>query len=92
MFGWLKKTASNADEVLTQTKKDISDTADKVQQVLDESGKNVNIIINVVLVALGVSIVGNIINVGLAISRHRNTTKPSVVIHNLYLKSPNDQL
>ena len=90
MFNWLKKTASNADEVLTQTKKDISNTADKVQQVLDESGKNVNIIINVVLVALGVSIVGNIVNVGLAISRHRTMSNPNVIIHNLYLKSPKD--
>lgn len=90
MFDWLKKTASNADEVLTQTKKDISDTADKVQQVLDESGKNVNVIINVVLVALGVSIIGNIVNVGLAISRHKSATNPSVIVHNLYLKSPKD--
>jgi len=89
MFGWLKKTADKADGAIDQVKKDMSETATKVQEVLDESNKSVNVIINVVLVTLGVSVLGNIINIGLSIARHRQPTAPSrVVIHNLYLGVP----
>lgn len=89
MFGWLKKTADKADGAIDQVRKDMSETAGKVQEVLDESNKSVNVIINVVLVTLGVSILGNLINIGLSISRHKQTSAPSkIVIQNLYLGVP----
>lgn len=89
MFGWLKKTADKADVAIDQVKKDMSETAGKVQEVLDESNKSVNVIINVVLITLGVSILGNIINIGLSISKHKQTSVPSkIIIQNLYLGVP----
>lgn len=89
MFNWLKKTADKADTAIEQVSKDMSETAGKVQEVLDESNKSVNVIINVVLVTLGVSILGNIINIGLSISRHKQMNVPSkIVIQNLYLGVP----
>ena len=83
MFNWIKKTATKADETLDQTKKDIAETADKVQQVLDESGKSVNTVIKVVTIALIVSVVANIINIGSTILHGKS--KSTVVIENLYL-------
>lgn len=89
MFGWLKKTASKADEALDQAKEDMSNTAEKVQKVLDESSKSVNIIIDVVLATLAVSIVGNVMNIGFSIAKHKRENVPSkIIIQNLYLCAP----
>ena len=89
MFNWLKKTASKADEALDQAKEDMSNTAEKVQEVLDESSKSVNVIIDVVLVTLIVSTIGNILNIGFSVSKHKQaSTQPKIVIQNLNLVLP----
>ena len=33
LFSWLKRTSSKAEETLDQTKKDISETASKIQTI-----------------------------------------------------------
>ncbi len=88
MFNWLKKTASKADEALDQAKEDLSNTAEKVQKVLDDSSRSVNVIIDVVLVTLAVSIIGNIVNIGFSIAKHKHSdTSTKIIIQNLHLYS-----
>lgn len=84
LFNWLQKTSSKANEALDQTKKDISETAGKIQLALDESSNGVKKVVGIITIALGISILTNIITIGLNISNHRNN-KNAVVIHNLYL-------
>ena len=65
------------------------ETAEKVQKTLDESGKSVQMVITGTLVALGVSILCNIITIGMTvhatkIGRHQQP----IVIENLYLGGP----
>lgn len=84
LFNWLQKTSTKAEETLDQTKKDISETAGKIQKTLDESSKGVKTVVGIITIALGISILTNIITIGLNISNHRNN-KNSVIIHNLYL-------
>lgn len=85
-MSFLKKTVAKADEAIDQAKKDMSNTADKIQKALDESGKSVTVIINAVLITLGVSITANIVNIILDICRHRRSVNPSIIIQHLHLK------
>lgn len=86
LLGWLKRNAEKAEETLDQTKKDISETAGKIQKTLDESSKGVQTITEVIVIALGISILTNIITIGLNISNH-SKNKKAIVIHNLYVRS-----
>ena len=88
MFNWLKKTANKAEDAIDQAKKDMSNTAEKVQQVLDDSSKSVNTIINIVLITLGISVLGNIVNTAVSVCKYKRASTPSSVtikIENLYL-------
>lgn len=89
MFNWLKKTATKAENTLDQAQKDLSETSSKIQTVLDESGKSVQVIVDVLSIALIVSIVTNIITIGLNISSHKKA-KTSVIIQNLYIGKKNE--
>ena len=88
VFSWLKRTSGKAEETLDQTKKDISETATKIQTTLDESGKSVQTVVSVITIALVVSIATNIITIGSNISKHRRS-KETIIVHNLYLGVPN---
>lgn len=81
---WVKKTAGKADETLDQVKTDLNSTATKVQEVLNDSSKNVRTVINIVGIALLVSIFANIVTISLNINNHKRE-KEAIVIHNLYL-------
>ena len=87
LFGIFKDMASKAEDTVDQTKKDVSETAVKMQETLDTSSKGVQIIVEGILIALGVSIIGNIISIGLNISSHKRN-RQAITIHNLYLGGP----
>ncbi len=84
LFGKIKETAEKADETMEQAGKDLSDTSNKVQKVLDESGKSVQLIVKSVSIALLVSVAANIVNIILAIANRRNNNA-HIRIQNLYL-------
>ena len=85
MFERFKKTAEKADETMDQVKKDLSETSEKMQEVLDSSGKSVQNVVKIISVALVVSIITNIITIGINIAGHKKTKAPSIIIQNLYL-------
>lgn len=85
MFGWLKKTVKKADDALDQTKKELSDTSEKVQKVLDESSNSVKTAVKVLTIALGVSIITNVITIITTLSKHKSRKLPTITIQNLYL-------
>ena len=87
IFGWLKRASGKAEDTLDQTKKDTSETAGKIQQTLDESSKGVHTVVEVIIIALGVSIITNVITIGLNIANHK-TNKRGIVIEKLYLGAP----
>ena len=74
MFGWLKKTVKKADDTLDQTKK-----------VLDESSYSVKTAVKVLTIALGVSIITNVITIITTLSKHKARKLPMITIQNLYL-------
>lgn len=85
MFNWLKKTAKKTDDTLDQVKTDLSDTSEKMQKVLDESSESVKTVVKVLTVALGVSIVTNIITMACTLSKHKYRKMPAITIQNLYI-------
>lgn len=85
MFGWLKKTVKKADDALDQTKKELSDTSEKMQKVLDESSDSVKTAVKVLTIALGVSIITNVITIITTLSKHKARKLPMITIQNLYL-------
>ena len=85
MFGWLKKTIKKADDTLDQTKKDLGETSEKLQAVLDESSDSVKIIAKVIVIALGVSIITNCVTMFTTLSKHKVRKIPTITIQNLYL-------
>lgn len=87
LLGMFKDMASKAEDTVDQTKKDVSETAVKMQETLDTSAKSVQVIVKGILIALGVSIIGNFIAIGLNINNHKRG-KHQIVIHNLYLGGP----
>ena len=90
LFGWLKRASGKAEDTLDQTKKDISETAGKIQQTLDESSKGVHTVVEVITIALGISIITNIITIGLNIAKHKSN-RQSIVIEKLYLGYPRNE-
>lgn len=84
LFGKIKETAEKADETMEQAGKDLSDTSNKVQKVLDESGKSVQLIVKSVSIALLVSVAANVVNIILAIANRKNNNA-HIRIENLYL-------
>lgn len=84
LFGKIKETAEKADETMEQAGKDLSDTSNKVQKVLDESGKSVQLIVKSVSIALLVSVAANIVNIILAIANRKNNNA-HIRIENLYI-------
>lgn len=84
LFGKIKETAEKADETMEQAGKDLSDTSTKVQKVLDESGKSVQIIVKSVSIALLVSVAANVVNIILAIANRKNNNA-QIRIEKLYL-------
>ena len=85
MFNWLKKTTKKVDDTLDQTKKDLGETSEKLQAVLDESSDSVKIIAKVIVVALGVSIITNCVTMFATLSKHRARKISTITIQNLYL-------
>ena len=79
-MGTLKK----ADEALESVKDDFKKTTKKIQKVIDEGDKTVKLILRIGAIALGVSILANIINIGAAITNHKKL-RGSIIVHNLYL-------
>lgn len=71
--------------------KNITEKADKAmdsaQAALDSSSKGIQTVIDILSVALIISICANIVTVGLNISnaRHNKLPRSNVIIHNLYL-------
>lgn len=90
MFNWLKKTTKKVDDTLDQTKKDLGETSEKLQAVLDESSDSVKIIAKVIVIALGVSIITNCVTMFATLSKHRARKIPTITIQNLYLGDKND--
>lgn len=90
LFGWLKRASGKAEDTLDQTKKDISETAGKIQQTLDESSKGVQTVVEVITVALCVSIITNIITIGLNVASHKSN-RHDIVIEKLYLGYPKNE-
>lgn len=84
LFGKIKETAEKADETMEQAGKDLSDTSNKVQKVLDESGKSVQLIVKSVSIALLVSVAANVVNIILAIA-NRRSNNAQIRIEKLYL-------
>jgi len=79
MFNGLKKKAG---EAIDSAKK----TAEKVQKTLDESGKSVQIVIVGTLIALGVSVLCNMVTIGMTVHATRvNKAHQPIIIENLYL-------
>lgn len=85
MFNWLKKTTKKVDDTLDQTKKELSDTSEKMQKVLDESSDSVKTAVKVLTIALGVSIITNVITIITTLSKHKARKLPMITIQNLYL-------
>ena len=85
MFKWLKKTSKKVDDTLDQAKNDLSETSEKVQKVLDESSNSVKTTVKILTISLGVSIIANIINIAVSISKYRSRKTSGIVIQNLYL-------
>ena len=85
MFKWLKNTSKKVDDTLDQTKQDLNETAEKIQNVLDESGDSVKVIAKVIVIALGVSILTNCVTMFATLSKHRSRKIPTIAIQNLYL-------
>lgn len=85
MFNWLKKTTKKVDDTLDQTKKDLGETSEKLQAVLDESGESVKTVVKILTVALGVSIFTNIVTMACTLAKHRYHKVPTITIENLYL-------
>lgn len=90
LFGWLKRASGKAEDTLDQTKKDISETAGKIQQTLDESSKGVQTVVEVITVALCVSIITNIITIGLNVANHKSN-RHGITIEKLYLGYPKNE-
>lgn len=90
LLGWLKRASGKAEDTLDQTKKDISETAGKIQQTLDESSKGVHTVVEVIVIALGISIITNVVTIGLNIAKHKSN-RHSVVIEKLYLGYPRNE-
>lgn len=87
ILGMFKDMASKAEDTVDQTKKDVNETAVKMQETLDTSSRGVQVIVEGILIALGVSIIGNLIAIGLNIHAHKRG-RHQIVIHNLYLGGP----
>ena len=85
MFNWLKKTTKKVDDTLDQTKKDLGETSEKLQAVLDESSDSVKTVVKVLTIALGVSILTNCITMFATLSKHKARKMPMITIQNLYL-------
>lgn len=81
----MKEMANKANETLDQTKKEVGDTSKKIQKVLDESGDSVNILVKAMLGAIFVSILGNLVNIGLSVMNKKRNTTPSIVVDKLYI-------
>lgn len=90
LLGWLKRASGKAEDTLDQTKKDISETAGKIQETLNESSKGVQTVVGIIAIALGVSIITNIITIGLNIAKYKSN-RHSVVIEKLYLGYPRNE-
>ena len=90
LFGWLKRASGKAEDTLDQTKKDISETAGKIQQTLDESSKGVQTVVGIIAIALGVSIITNIVTIGLNIASHKSG-RHAIIIEKLYLGYPRNE-
>ena len=83
MFNNLKKKAG---EAIDSAKKDLNETAEKVQKTLDESGKSVKWVMVGTTLALAVSILCNIITIGMSIHSTRvNRTRHQIIIEKMYL-------
>ena len=85
MFNWLKKTAKKTEDTLDQAGKDLSETSEKMQKVLDESSDSVKNIVKILGVALMISILANGVNIFMAFSKHKARKTPTISIENLYL-------
>ena len=85
MFNWKKKTTKKVDDTLDQTKKDLGETSEKLQAVLDESSDSVKVIAKIIVVALGVSIITNCVTMFATLSKHKSRKIPTITIQNLYL-------
>lgn len=90
MFNWLKKTAKKTEDTIEQAGKDLSDTSEKMQQVLDESSDSVKNIVKILGIALFVSILANGVNIFMALSKHKAGKIPTISIENLYLGGPKE--
>lgn len=85
MFNWLKKTAKKTEDTIEQAGKDLSDTSEKMQAVLNESSDSVKVIVKILTIALGVSILTNCITIFATLSKHKARKMPTITIQNLYL-------
>ena len=85
MFKWLKKTTKKVDDTLDQTKKDLGETSEKLQAVLDESSDSVKNVVKILTFALGVSIITNCITIFATLSKHKARKMPVITIQNLYI-------
>ena len=81
----VKEMANKANETLDQAKKEVGDTSKKIQKALDESGNSVNILVKAMLGAIFVSILGNLVNIGLSVMSKKRNTTPSIVVDKLYI-------
>ena len=78
MFNWLKKTTKKVDDTLDQTKKDLGETSEKLQAVLDESSDSVKTVVKV-------NIITNCVTMFATLSKHKARKMPTITIQNLYL-------
>lgn len=90
MFNWLKKTAKKTEDTIEQAGKDLSDTSEKMQAVLNESSDSVKVIVKILTIALGVSILTNCITIFATLSKHKARKMPTITIQNLYLGGPKE--
>ena len=85
LFGKIKDKVNKAEENLGQVKKDVVETTNKMQTVLDESSKSVQILVTVGTVAIIIGIFANTVSIMANISKHKRNQMPTIVIQRLYL-------
>ena len=84
----MKEKVSKAEENLGQVKKDVVETTNKMQTVLDESSKSVQILVTAGTIAIIVGVIANAISIMANLSKHKRNQMPTIVIQRLYLGGP----
>ena len=80
-----EKAVEKADKALETVNKELTDTSKEIQKTLDNSGKSVQMIVKGIGIFLVVSIITDIITLGVSLAKTKANKGSSITIQNLYL-------